>query len=104
MAARLCLGLAEAAVAPGCSLILGMWYKREEHALRHGYWYLGTSTGIVLSGLLSFGVAHVKEGLGAWKVCVSLQATILRQHQSNSDTTISGFSSHSLCSARPGLC
>lgn len=73
MAVRLFLGFAEAAIAPGCSLILGMWYKREEHALRHGYWYLGTSTGIALSGFLSFGVAHVKKGLGAWRVWLSFK-------------------------------
>lgn len=67
---RFFLGFVEGAVAPGCSLILGMWYKREEHALRHGYWYLGSSLGIMLSGIISFGVAHVKKGLGAWRVCI----------------------------------
>lgn len=68
MAARYLLGAAEAAAVPGTSLMIGMFYQRQEHALRHGFWFLGQSLGIMLAGLLSFGVAHIKSGVGAWKV------------------------------------
>ncbi|KIL83619.1 hypothetical protein FAVG1_13170 [Fusarium avenaceum] len=67
MAARYLLGAAEAAAIPGTSLMIGMFYQRQEHALRHGFWFLGQSLGIMLAGLLSFGVANIKSGVGAWK-------------------------------------
>jgi MFS transporter, ACS family, allantoate permease len=68
MIVRFFLGAAEAAAIPGFSLMTGMWYKREEHPLRHGFWFLGTSTGIILAGILSFGIAHIKGGNGPWRV------------------------------------
>ncbi|KAK5054529.1 hypothetical protein LTR84_001420 [Exophiala bonariae] len=67
MAVRALLGMAEAAAIPGFSLLTGMFYKRQEHALRHGLWFIGNSLGIMIAGLLSFGIAHVKSGIGAWK-------------------------------------
>ncbi|RVX66506.1 hypothetical protein B0A52_09791 [Exophiala mesophila] len=69
MVVRFFLGAAEAAAIPGFSLMTGMWYKRKEHPLRHGFWFLGTSLGIMLAGLLSFGVAHIGTdgGSGPWK-------------------------------------
>lgn len=45
-----------------------MFYKRQEHALRHGFWFIGNSLGVMIAGLLSFGIAHIKSGIGAWKV------------------------------------
>ena len=45
MVVRFFLGAAEAAAIPGFSLMTGMWYKRKEHPLRHGFWFLGTSLG-----------------------------------------------------------
>lgn len=68
MAVRALLGAAEAAAIPGFSLLTGMFYKRQEHALRHGFWFIGNSLGIMIAGLLSFGIAHIKSGIGAWKV------------------------------------
>ena len=68
MAVRALLGAAEAAAIPGFSLLTGMFYSRKEHALRHGFWFIGNSLGIMLAGILSFGIAHVKTGIGAWRV------------------------------------
>lgn len=68
MAVRALLGAVEAAAIPGFSLLTGMFYKRQEHALRHGFWFIGNSLGIMIAGLLSFGIAHIKSGIGAWKV------------------------------------
>lgn len=70
MAVRALLGAAEAAAIPGFSLLTGMFYSRREHALRHGFWFIGNSLGIMLAGILSFGIAHIKSGIGAWKVCL----------------------------------
>lgn len=71
MAVRALLGAAEAAAIPGFSLLTGMFYKRQEHPLRFGFWFLGNSVGIALAGLISFGIAHIKSGIGAWKVRVA---------------------------------
>lgn len=68
MAVRYLLGVAEAAAIPSFSLMTGMWYKREEHPLRHGFWFLGTSIGIMLAGLVSFSIAHIKTKPGPWRV------------------------------------
>jgi ACS family allantoate permease-like MFS transporter len=68
MAVRYLLGVTEAAAIPGFSLMTGMWYKREEHPLRHGFWFLGTSVGIMLAGLVSFSIAHIKSEPGPWRV------------------------------------
>lgn len=68
MTVRFLLGAAEAAILPGSSLITGMWYKREEHPLRHGAWFLGTSCGVMCGGLLAYAIAHIQGGIGPWRV------------------------------------
>lgn len=47
MAARFFLGVGEAGIAPGFSLITGMFYKREEQPVRYvpGSYLLSTSPG-----------------------------------------------------------
>lgn len=65
---RILLGCAEATLLPGSSLITSMWYKREEHPLRIGAWFLGTSIGVMCSGVLTYGIAHIKGGIGPWRV------------------------------------
>lgn len=68
MVVRFILGAAEASMLPGCSLVTGMWYKREEHPLRHGAWFFGTSIGVMCGGLLAYGIAHIHGGIGPWRV------------------------------------
>ncbi|KAK5062819.1 hypothetical protein LTR84_004894 [Exophiala bonariae] len=67
MAVRFLLGAAESAIIPGSSLITGMWYKRAEHPLRHGAWFVGTSVGVMCGGLLAYAIAHIEGGIGPWK-------------------------------------
>ncbi|KEF57994.1 uncharacterized protein A1O9_05917 [Exophiala aquamarina CBS 119918] len=67
MSVRFLLGAAEAAILPGSSLLTGMWYKREEHPLRHGAWFLGTSLGVMCGGLLAYAIAHIQGGIGPWR-------------------------------------
>ena len=38
MVARFFLGVGEAAIAPGFTLITGMFYKREEQPVRYVHW------------------------------------------------------------------
>lgn len=68
MAVRFLLGAAESCILPGSSLITGIWYKREEHPLRHGAWFMGTSFGVMCGGLLAYAIAHIEGGIGPWKV------------------------------------
>lgn len=55
-------------MAPGFSLITGMWYTREEQPLRHGVWFLGNSIGLMFGGLIAYGIAHISGGIGSWRV------------------------------------
>lgn len=66
--ARFFLGVAEASVTPGFSLITGMWYKREEQPLRHGIWFLGASVATMFGGLMAYAIAHIHGSLAAWRV------------------------------------
>ncbi|KAK7413282.1 hypothetical protein QQX98_007870 [Neonectria punicea] len=65
--ARFFLGVAEASISPGFSLITGMWYKREEQPLRHGIWFLGNAIATMFGGLLAYGIAHIGGRLQTWR-------------------------------------
>ncbi|CAK7206252.1 hypothetical protein SEUCBS139899_009039 [Sporothrix eucalyptigena] len=65
---RLFLGIAEAAVAPSFSILIGTFYKREEQALRQCFWFVGNALAGVFGGLISYGVAHITTGFPPWKV------------------------------------
>ncbi|KAF4338412.1 allantoate permease [Fusarium beomiforme] len=67
LAARFFLGVAEASISPGFSLITGMWYKREEQPFRHGIWFLGNSIATAFGGLLAYGIAHIGGAIEAWR-------------------------------------
>lgn len=67
LANRFFLGIAEAAMAPGLSMIIAMWYKRSEQPLRQGAWFLGNTTAGLLGGLVSYGLGHIRS-IAPWKV------------------------------------
>ncbi|KAF4966415.1 hypothetical protein FSARC_5890 [Fusarium sarcochroum] len=67
LAARFFLGVAEASISPGFSLITGMWYKREEQPFRHGIWFLGNAIATMFGGLLAYGIAHIGGSLASWR-------------------------------------
>ncbi|CAF3659050.1 hypothetical protein FGSG_03855 [Fusarium graminearum PH-1] len=67
LVARFFLGVAEASISPGFSLITGMWYTREEQPFRHGIWFLGNAIATMMGGLLAYGIAQIGGPLAAWR-------------------------------------
>ncbi|KAL4865238.1 hypothetical protein BDV12DRAFT_154653 [Aspergillus spectabilis] len=66
IAVRFFLGLTEAAIAPGLSIVVSMWYKRSEQPFRHGIWFQGITIAGIFGGLLAYGIGHVKS-IAPWK-------------------------------------
>ncbi|KAF5023413.1 hypothetical protein F66182_4513 [Fusarium sp. NRRL 66182] len=67
LVARFFLGVAEASISPGFSLITGMWYRREEQPFRHGIWFLGNAIATMIGGLLAYGIAQIGGSLQPWR-------------------------------------
>lgn len=65
---RILLGIFESTIGPGLSLITSMWYKRSEHASRHGIWFAGNSISSVFGGLLTYGIGHISNSVEPWRV------------------------------------
>ncbi|KAG8166922.1 hypothetical protein KVR01_002611 [Diaporthe batatas] len=66
---RVLLGIFEAAVAPALILVTTMWYKKGEQPQRMGLWYLGTSTGVIIGALASFGFQHyTSKAFTSWQI------------------------------------
>ncbi|VUC37974.1 unnamed protein product [Clonostachys rosea] len=63
---RFFLGFTEAAIAPGLSIVIAMWYKRSEQPLRQGAWFLGNTTAGIFGGLISYGIGHIHT-IAPWK-------------------------------------
>lgn len=68
LAARFFLGAAEAAIAPGFSIITAMWYKRSEQPLRHGAWFLGNVAAGLFGSVLAYAIGHIHT-IQPWRVC-----------------------------------
>ncbi|KAJ5101272.1 hypothetical protein NUU61_003494, partial [Penicillium alfredii] len=56
---RFFLGVGEAAIAPGFTLITGMFYKREEQPLRQSAWFFGNCLAVLFGGLIAFAIGHI---------------------------------------------
>ncbi len=69
IAVRFFLGVTEAAIAPGLSIVVSMWYKRSEQPFRHGIWFQGITIAGIFGGLLAYGIGHIKS-IAPWKVRV----------------------------------
>ncbi|OAL71791.1 MFS transporter [Trichophyton violaceum] len=68
LAARIFLGIFEAAIAPCLVLISSQWYTKSEQAPRFCIWYSGLGLGQIIGGLVSFGFQHVKNpDFTGWK-------------------------------------
>ncbi|OBT75783.1 hypothetical protein VF21_05577 [Pseudogymnoascus sp. 05NY08] len=69
MAQRFFLGVAEAAITPGFSLVTGMFYTRKEQPLRQGAWFIGNCLALILGGLITYGVKNIPNPpLPHWKL------------------------------------
>lgn len=67
---RIMLGVSEAAIAPGLSIVISMWYKRSEQPLRHGAWFLGNTVAGIFGGVVAYAIGHV-DSIAPWKVLTS---------------------------------
>lgn len=76
MITRFLLGAFEAAVAPGFSLVTGMWYTRREQPFRYGLWFLGNGMASMLGGLLAYAIGHIDSGLAAWRYLFLIFGTV----------------------------
>ena len=70
LAARIFLGIFEAAIAPSLVLISSQWYTKSEQAPRFSVWYAGLGLGQIIGGVLSYAFQQVKrdEGLEGWRI------------------------------------
>ncbi|KAL3459466.1 major facilitator superfamily domain-containing protein [Aspergillus heterothallicus] len=59
MAARFFLGVGEASVAPGFSLIVSMFYKREEQPSRQAAWFFGNCVANLIGGVVAYGIGNI---------------------------------------------
>ncbi|KAF3398026.1 hypothetical protein F1880_006085 [Penicillium rolfsii] len=67
MVARFFLGVAEASISPGFSLITSLWYRTSEQPWRHGLWFCGNSLSSVFSGLIGYGIYHIHGRMASWQ-------------------------------------
>ncbi|SPN99240.1 related to allantoate permease [Cephalotrichum gorgonifer] len=59
LANRFFLGLVESGISPIFMLIVGMWYTQKETSLRSSVWYSCSGGSMLISPLISFGIAHI---------------------------------------------
>ncbi|KZT24437.1 MFS general substrate transporter [Neolentinus lepideus HHB14362 ss-1] len=68
-ALRFILGMLESCAAPIQVLITGMFYKKNEQAMRVAWWYLQSGTASVVGGLIAYGISFATNGrIPAWKI------------------------------------
>ncbi|KID61220.1 Major facilitator superfamily domain, general substrate transporter, partial [Metarhizium brunneum ARSEF 3297] len=56
----------KAAIGPGLTVVVAMWYKRAEQPLRHAAWYLGNTFAGIFGGLLANAIGHI-DSIAPWK-------------------------------------
>lgn len=61
IACRFFLGVFEAAVTPGLSLMTGFWYTRDESPLRQTIWYSSVGWGGMIGSLMAAGIQKLDE-------------------------------------------
>lgn len=59
MVLRALLGLFESCVAPGCTLVTGMWYNKPQQSRRTCWWTCQAGVSTIFGGLLSYAFQHV---------------------------------------------
>lgn len=69
LAARIFLGIFEAAIAPSLMLISSQWYTKSKAAPRFSIWYAGLGLGQIVGGIVSYAFQQVKHAsLSGWKI------------------------------------
>ncbi|KAL5316251.1 hypothetical protein ACEPPN_015296 [Leptodophora sp. 'Broadleaf-Isolate-01'] len=68
MVNRFVLGLLESAITPAFMLITGMWYTKQEQALRSSIWYSFSGGSNLISPVINWGLGHITGGpLKSWQ-------------------------------------
>ncbi|KZF20284.1 pantothenate transporter [Xylona heveae TC161] len=68
-AVRFMLGFSEGAVSPAFVTITGIWYRKNEHAMRTGMWVTMNGLAQVIGSLLMYGIGKNHAlSLAAWRV------------------------------------
>ncbi|AEO67842.1 uncharacterized protein THITE_2129674 [Thermothielavioides terrestris NRRL 8126] len=64
LAVRFIMGIFEAAVTPGLTLMTGFWYTRREIPLRQCIWYSALGWGGIIGSYISMGISKLPTDLG----------------------------------------
>ena len=69
LAARIFLGIFEAAIAPSLMLVSSQWYTKSEAAPRFSIWYMGLGVGQIVGGIVSYAFQQVNNpSFHGWKI------------------------------------
>ena len=69
LAARIFLGIFEAAIVPSLLLVSSQWYTKSEAAPRFSIWYMGLGVGQIIGGIVSYASQQVKNpDFQGWKI------------------------------------
>ncbi|XWW94220.1 hypothetical protein V2A60_002163 [Cordyceps javanica] len=63
---RFFLGVFEAPLSSGLTIIVAMWYRRSEQPLRHAAWFAGNSVAGIFGGIAAYGIGHI-HAVAPWK-------------------------------------
>lgn len=68
LANRFFLGLVESGVSPIFMLVVGLWYTQKEQSFRSSIWYSCSGGSMLVSPLISYGLAHIKgTAMNPWQ-------------------------------------
>jgi MFS family permease len=68
MVVRFILGVAEAGISPGFSLLTSLWCRPSEQPLRHGIWFCGNSIASVFASLMSHVLYRIPSHIASCKL------------------------------------
>ncbi|KAJ5281964.1 hypothetical protein N7478_007336 [Penicillium angulare] len=69
MIARFFLGVGEAAIAPGFTLLTGMFYTRAEQPVRQSAWFFGNCIAVLIGPLVAYGIGNISSApIETWKL------------------------------------
>lgn len=70
MALRALQGFFECTISPGFVLVIGTWYRTEEHAARSLFWQSANAGFGIIASLVNYGIGHHAQqygGLQPWR-------------------------------------
>ncbi|KAL2788747.1 major facilitator superfamily domain-containing protein [Aspergillus keveii] len=70
------LGAAEASISPGFTLLMGIWYTREEQPIRDSLWFAGSPAASAFGGIICLGSTHIHTGIETWRLLYLIYVAI----------------------------